>query len=165
MQEAVNYAKEFSIDEAAAKFEVHHSTVRNWLKKAAGVTGTSSKTKVRQYDFSLKKSILKFAKTNTKKETCRVFGMPMRTLNEWIFREKASKHLGDEDNESENGSKWMVNPLYSEDECEEKIGIGTLKKMELQAKWDEEIDMINEKYKKQMEELEKKYDENMNELN
>ena len=174
--EAVNYAQKFSINDTAAKFEVHSSTVRNWLKAAKVVTG-SSKTKVYQYDFTLKKSILKFARSNTKKETCKHFGLPMRTLSEWLFREKASKQVQIETIEGQDShdemedeiegetSKWRVNPLHSEDESIESIGDNEnfkLEKMVLQAKWDEELQVIERKYKKKMEELEKKYNSHMN---
>jgi transposase-like protein len=166
-QEAVNYAQKFSINDAADKFEVHHSTIRNWLKEAKG----GSKTKFHQYDVTLKNSILKFVRTNSKEETCKMFGVARRTLNDWIYREKACNQVqaesetvkGQEDEiedetggEVEHGPKWRANPLHSEDETENEQF--TLEKIELQAKWNEEVQIINRKFEKKMEELKKRYE-------
>ena len=42
--------------------------------------------------------------------------------------------------------------------------LNSLEKMELQAKWNEELQVIEKKYKNKMEELVKKYNSHMNDL-
>ena len=56
----------------------------------------------------------------------------------------------------EHGPKWRANPLHSEDETENEQF--TLEKIELQAKWNEEVQIIKRKFEKKMEELKKRYE-------
>jgi hypothetical protein len=92
----VKFAQNSSVAVTAVKFNIHNSTVRNWLKLSKIVTRSGLRQKVNRYDLRLKAQVLHFAKNNSRVDTCSKFGLPMRTLNEWLFRVRENAKLIEE---------------------------------------------------------------------